>query len=104
VSRGQRNESPWHEYKEELVNSAKMTFEKLCSGVEEANQAPVFDHDDQDPFLDSEYTIQALHFVIKNLRVRSSHNLQFSKLSFRNSARRLRYFKSKSGPRRLEKI
>jgi hypothetical protein len=45
-----------HEYKE-LVKSAKTTFGKLCSGVEEPIQAPAFDHDNQDPFLDSEYTI-----------------------------------------------
>jgi hypothetical protein len=41
-----------HEYKE-LVKSAKTTFEKLYSGVDEPMQAPAFDHDNQDPFLDS---------------------------------------------------
>jgi hypothetical protein len=51
-----------HEYKE-LVKSAKTTFEKLCSGLD----ALAFDHDNQDPFQDSEYTIQELHFAIKNL-------------------------------------
>jgi hypothetical protein len=29
-------------------------------------------HDNQDPFLDLEFTIQELHFAIKNLRVQSS--------------------------------
>jgi hypothetical protein len=52
----------------ELVKSVKKTFEKLCSGVDEPMQAPAFDHDNQNPFLDSEYTIQALHFAIKNLK------------------------------------
>jgi hypothetical protein len=33
--------------------------------VDEPMQAPVFDHD---PFLDSEYTIQELHFAIKKLK------------------------------------
>jgi hypothetical protein len=61
-----------HEYIEELVKSAKRTFEKLCSGADEPMSAPAFDHDNQDPFLDSEYTIQELHFAIKNLRVQSS--------------------------------
>jgi hypothetical protein len=42
-----------HEYKEELVQSAKKTFGKLCSGVDEPMQAPVFEHANQDPFLDS---------------------------------------------------
>jgi hypothetical protein len=60
-----------HEYKE-LVKCAKTTFEKLCSGVDEPMQAPAIDHDNKDPFLDSEYTIQELQFAIKNLRVRSS--------------------------------
>jgi hypothetical protein len=40
--------------------------------VDEPMQAPAFDHDNQDSFLDSEYTIQELHFAIKNLRVRPS--------------------------------
>jgi hypothetical protein len=98
-----------HEYKEELVNSAKTTFEKLCSGVVEPMQAPAFDHDNQDSFLDSEYTIQELNFAIKNLRSpieprtgwnRLPHNSQFAKGSFRKPARNLqRYFKSKSVPR-----
>jgi hypothetical protein len=35
-------------------------------------QAPAFDHDNQDQFLDSEYKIQELHFAIKNLRVQSN--------------------------------
>jgi hypothetical protein len=61
-----------HEHKEELVKSAKTTFEKLCSGVDEKTQAPAFDHDNHDPVLDSEYTIQELHFAIKSLRVQSS--------------------------------
>jgi hypothetical protein len=61
-----------HEYKEELVVSTKNTFENLCSGAEVSMQAPAFDHDNQDPFLDSEYTIQELHSAIKNRRVQSS--------------------------------
>jgi hypothetical protein len=60
-----------HEYKE-LVESAKTTFEKLCSGVDEQMQTPAFHHDNQDPFLDLEYTIQELHFAVKILRVQSS--------------------------------
>jgi hypothetical protein len=60
-----------HEYKEELVKSAETTFEKLCSGVDEQTQAPAFHHDNQDPFLGSEYTIQELRFAIKNLRAQS---------------------------------
>jgi hypothetical protein len=60
-----------HEYKEEPVKSTKTTFEKLCSEVDEQTQAPAFNHDNQDPLLDSEYTIQELHFAIKNLRVQS---------------------------------
>jgi hypothetical protein len=60
-----------HEYKE-LVKSAKTTFEKLCSGVDEKMQALAFNHDNKDPFLDSEYTIQELHYAIKNLSVQSS--------------------------------
>jgi hypothetical protein len=55
-----------HEYKEELVKSAKTTFEKLCSGVDEKTQALALDHDNQDPFLDAEYTMQEVHFAIKN--------------------------------------
>jgi hypothetical protein len=43
-----------HEYKEELDKSAKTIFEKLCPGMNEQTQAPAFDHDNQDPFLDSE--------------------------------------------------
>jgi hypothetical protein len=35
-------------------------------------QAPAFDHENPDPFLDPEYTIQELNFIIKNLRVQSS--------------------------------
>jgi hypothetical protein len=58
--------------KDELVKSTKKTFEKLCSGVDDPMQAPAFDHYNQDPFLGSEYTIQELHFAIKNLRVQSS--------------------------------
>jgi hypothetical protein len=58
-----------HDNKEELVESAKSTFEKLCSGAGEQAQAPAFDHDNQDPFLVSEYTIPELHFAIRNLRV-----------------------------------
>jgi hypothetical protein len=61
-----------HEYKEELLKSAKPTFEKLCSGVDEKTQTPAFDDDNRDPFLDSEYTMQELHFTIKNLRAQSS--------------------------------
>jgi hypothetical protein len=60
------------EYKEELIQSAKTAFGKLCSGEDEPMQAPEFDHDNQDPFLDSEYTIQELHFAIKNLSAQSS--------------------------------
>jgi hypothetical protein len=49
-----------HEYKEEIrvVQPAKTTSGKLCSGVDEPMQAPAFDHDNQDPFLDSEYTLR----------------------------------------------
>jgi hypothetical protein len=36
------------------------------------DEAPAFNHDNQDPLLDSEYTIQEFHFAIKNLRVQSS--------------------------------
>jgi hypothetical protein len=54
-----------HEYKEDIIKSAKTTFEKLCSGVDEKMQAPAFVHDNQDQFLDSEYTVQELHFAIK---------------------------------------
>jgi hypothetical protein len=60
-----------HYYKE-LVKSARTTFEKLCSGVDEKMQALAFNHDNKDPFLDSEYTIQELHFAIKNFRVHSN--------------------------------
>jgi hypothetical protein len=56
-----------HEYKEELVKSAKTTSEKLCSGEDGQTQAPAFVHDNQDPFLNSEHTIQDLHFAVKNL-------------------------------------
>jgi hypothetical protein len=45
-----------HEYKEERVKSAKMTLEKLCSGVDKETQTLAFDHDNQHPFLDSEST------------------------------------------------
>jgi hypothetical protein len=58
-----------HEYKEELAESVKATFEKLCSGVDEQMQAPAFNHDNQDPLLDSEYVIQELQFAIISLRV-----------------------------------
>jgi hypothetical protein len=86
-SKGERE----HEYKEDLVKSAKTTYEKQCSGVDEKKQAPAFDHDNQDPFLDSEYTIQELHFAFKNLSPIElgtgwniqSHNSQFAKRSFR---------------------
>jgi hypothetical protein len=60
-----------HEYKEELIKSAKTILEKLCSGVDEQVQAPEFDHKNQDPFTDSYYTIQEFHFAIRNLRVQS---------------------------------
>jgi hypothetical protein len=55
-----------HEYEEGLVVSAKNTFEKVSLGVDDPMQAPAFDHDNHDPFLDSKYTIQELHFAIKN--------------------------------------
>jgi hypothetical protein len=55
-----------------LAKSAKTSIENLCSGVDELKQAPAFDHENQDSFLDLEYTIQELHFAIKNLRVQSS--------------------------------
>jgi hypothetical protein len=42
-----------HEYKEELVISAKKTFEELCLGADNPMQAPEFDHDNQDSFLDT---------------------------------------------------
>jgi hypothetical protein len=58
-----------HEYKEELVKSIKTTFEKQFSGMDEPMQEQAFDHDNQDPFLDSEYRIQELYFAIKNRRV-----------------------------------
>jgi hypothetical protein len=45
--------------------------EKPYSGVDEQTQAPAFHHDNQEPFLDSEYKIQELHFAIRNLRVQS---------------------------------
>jgi hypothetical protein len=61
-----------HEYKEDIVKSTKTTFIKLCSWVEEQMQVPAFDHDNQDPFRNSEYKNQELHFAIKNLRVQSS--------------------------------
>jgi hypothetical protein len=64
-----------YEYKQELVKSAKTTFEKQFSGVDEPMQTPAFDHENQDPFLDSEHTIQELHFAIKNLRAQSSPGL-----------------------------
>jgi hypothetical protein len=54
-----------HEYKEGLDRSAKTTSEKLCPRADEQMQAPAFDHDNQDPFLGSEHTIQELHFAIK---------------------------------------
>jgi hypothetical protein len=50
--RYERTESE-HEYKGGGVESAKKTFEKLCSGVAEQTQVPAFDHDNQDPLLDS---------------------------------------------------
>jgi hypothetical protein len=53
-----------HEYEEGLVVAVKNTFEKLCSGADDPMQAAVFVHDNQDPFLDSEYIIQELHFAI----------------------------------------
>jgi hypothetical protein len=40
--------------------------------VDEPMQAPEFEHDNQDQFLDSEYAIQELLFAIRNFRVRSS--------------------------------
>lgn len=61
-----------HEYKEELVISAKRAFEKLCLGADKPMQTPAFNRDNQDPFLDTECRIQELHFAIRNLRVRSS--------------------------------
>jgi hypothetical protein len=61
-----------HEYKEELVVSAKNTPENLCLGADDPMQTSAFDHNIQNPFLDSDYTIQELHFAIKNLRVQSS--------------------------------
>jgi hypothetical protein len=42
-----------HEYIERLVISAKRTFEKLCLGAGGPMQAPAFDHDNQDSFLDA---------------------------------------------------
>jgi hypothetical protein len=42
-----------HEYKEKLVVSAKNTFEELRSGADDLTQAPAFNHDNQDPSLDS---------------------------------------------------
>jgi hypothetical protein len=49
--------------------SAKKTFEKLCSGVDDPMQAPPFDLDNQDFFLDSEYTMKEVNFAINNHRV-----------------------------------
>jgi hypothetical protein len=85
-----------HEYQEGLVISAKKTFEKLCSGVDDPMEAPAFDHDDHDPFLNSEYTIKELNFAIKNLKSpiehgtgynKLPHTLQLAKCSFRNLSR-----------------
>jgi hypothetical protein len=44
------------------------TFEKLCSGVDDPKDVPPFDHVDQDPFIDSEYTSKELNFAITNLK------------------------------------
>jgi hypothetical protein len=52
---------------EELFKSTRTSFEKLCSGVDEQTQAPVFNHDNQDPFLGAEHTMQYLHLAIRNL-------------------------------------
>jgi hypothetical protein len=54
-----------HKYKEELAMCSKRTFEKLYLGVDDPKQAPVLKHDIQDPFLDSEYTINEVNFAIK---------------------------------------
>jgi hypothetical protein len=87
-----------HEYKETLAISTKKTLEKLCSGVDYPVQAPAFDYDNQDLFLDSEYTIKELNFAIENLKSaiepmtgwnRLPYNAQFSKLNIRNSVRNL---------------
>jgi hypothetical protein len=61
-----------HEYKEEVVISAKKNFEKLYSGADVPMQAQVFNHDNQDYFPDTEYTVKEFIFAIKNLRVQSS--------------------------------
>jgi hypothetical protein len=53
-----------NEYKE-LVESIRTSFGKPRSVVTEQTQTPAFDHDNQDPFLDSEYTIPELRFAIK---------------------------------------
>jgi hypothetical protein len=60
-----------HEYKDELAISARKTFEKLCSGVDDPMQAPTFDHETQDPFVDSKSTIKAFNVPIKNLIIQS---------------------------------
>jgi hypothetical protein len=54
-----------HEHKEELVISAKETFEKPCSGLDDSMQSPAFDHDNQNPFLDTERTTKEFNFAIK---------------------------------------
>jgi hypothetical protein len=40
--------------------------------VDEQTQTPAVDHGIQDPFLDSEYIIQELHFAVTNLRAQLS--------------------------------
>jgi hypothetical protein len=38
-------------------------------------QAPAFDHDNQDSFLDLEYTTEVLNFATRNIRIQSNSGL-----------------------------
>jgi hypothetical protein len=40
--------------------------------VDDPMEIPTYDHGNQDPFLDSEYTIKELILMIKNLREQSN--------------------------------
>jgi hypothetical protein len=59
-----------HEYKEELVTSAKKTFEKLCSRVDDPMQALAFSDNNKNFFLDTESTNSTSRF--KNYRIQWS--------------------------------
>jgi hypothetical protein len=71
-----------HEYRGGLVISAKKTFEKLCSGIDDPMEAPTCDHDNQDPFLDSEYAIKELNFTIENLKSPVEHGTGCNRLPY----------------------